>query len=82
MIIKKTANTLAFIKEWLELCQIPQCIIKNNKYHQCDQAILNILLYKYKYNGIIFTNDKSDSKKYSFFWKELIKYIEQSNLNY
>ncbi len=47
MLLKKTQKTINFIKEWLELCQIPECIIKNTSYHQCDQAILNILLDKY-----------------------------------
>ncbi len=53
--MKKTQKTINFIKEWLELCQIPEFIIKNTSYHQCVQAILNILLDKYGFDGLIIT---------------------------
>jgi hypothetical protein len=76
MLFKKTANTINFIKEWLDYCQIPQCIVKNTETHQCDQAILNILLYKYGYEGLIYIEDKNESKKYSVYWKLLLEYIE------
>ena len=75
LIFKKTQNTVQFIKEWLHFCQIPQCIIKNTRSHQCDQAIFNILLDKYNYKGILYTDDKNESKKYSIYWKKLIEYI-------
>lgn len=79
MLLKKTPKTINFIKEWLELCQIPQCIIKNTSFHQCDQAILNILLDKYGYDGLIYVKDKSDSKKYSIYWKMLLEYVDKNN---
>ena len=52
MFIKKTKKTIEFIYEWLKYSQINECIIKKTKYHQCDQAILNVLLWKYEYKGI------------------------------
>lgn len=62
LLFKKTSNTVNFIKEWLEYCQVPECIIKNTKFHQCDQAIFNILLDKYNFNGILFSDSKLESK--------------------
>jgi len=79
MILKKTSKTLEFIEEWLKYCKIPECIIKNTPYHQCDQAILNILLDKYNFKGLIYTNDKSESKKYSVYWIKLLEYIQNNN---
>lgn len=67
MFIKKTPKTVQFICEWLEFCQIPNCIIKKTPYHQCDQAILNILLWKYGYKGIYLEIEKLDSKSYNRF---------------
>lgn len=78
MIFKKTPNTMKFIHEWLELCQIPECIVKNTPFHQCDQAILNILLDKYGYSGLIGTDDKELSKKYNLYWSMLLKYIQEN----
>jgi hypothetical protein len=60
----------------MDLCQIPECIIKNVAYHQCDQSILNILLNKYGYYGLISTDEKDESKKYYLYWELLLKYIE------
>lgn len=77
MILKKTTKTLEFIGEWLKYCKIPECIIKNVPYHQCDQSILNILLDKYNYKGLIYTDDKSESKKYSIYWNKLLEYIKK-----
>lgn len=79
MIFKKTPKTLKFIEEWLKYCMIPKCIIKNVSYHQCDQAILNILLYKYNWNGILFIEDKTESKKYSIYWEKLLEYIKNKS---
>lgn len=76
MIIIKNNKTMIFIKEWIDYCQIPTCILKTSNAHQCDQAILNILLYKYNYNSLLYTEDKLDSKKYSSFWQMLCEYIE------
>lgn len=77
LFFKKTSKKLNFIKEWMDLCQVPQCIIKNTKFHQCDQAILNILLDKYGYEGLVYIEEKSESKKYSVYWKMLIEYINK-----
>lgn len=79
LLFKKTPKTAKFIKEWEELCQVPQCIIKNTRFHQCDQAILNILLDKYNYKGLLYIDNKEESKKYSFYWKKLIEYIDEKN---
>jgi len=77
LILKKTPNTIKFIKEWLDYCQIPQCLVKTVSFHQCDQSIFNILLDKYGYKGILFTDDKNESKKYSIYWNKLIEYINE-----
>ena len=79
MLLKKTPYTVNFIKEWMDLCQIPQCIIKNTRSHQCDQAILNILLDKYGYKGLVYIQEKSESKKYSVYWKMLLEYINDKD---
>ena len=81
MIFKKTTDTTNFIKEWLEFCQIPQCIVKNTKFHQCDQAIMNILLDKYNFKGLLETTDKNESKLYSAYWKKMLKYIENNKIH-
>lgn len=78
MIFKKTINTMNFIYEWMELCQIPQCIIKNTPFHQCDQSILNILLDKYGYFGIVYTDNKELSKKYNLYWSMLLNHIREN----
>lgn len=80
MIIKKTPQTIKFIKEWLQYCIIPECIIKNVSYHQCDQAIFNILLDKYNYKGLIYTDSKVESKLYSNYWNKLLEHINSSNI--
>lgn len=67
MFIKKTSKTLKFISKWLKYSQKPDCIIKKTPYHQCDQAILNILLWKYGYKGIYVDIEKLESKSYSKF---------------
>lgn len=79
LILKKTAKTLEFVNEWLRYCKIPECIIKTVPYHQCDQSILNILLDKYNFKGIIYTDNKSESKKYSVYWNKLLEHIEKAN---
>lgn len=79
MILQKTSKTLEFIKEWMDLCQIPQCIIKNTKFHQCDQSILNILLDKYGYEGLVYMKEKDESKKYNVYWKILLAHINKIN---
>lgn len=78
MIIKKTLKTLNFIEDWLKYCQIPECIIKNTNFHQCDQAIFNILLDKYNFKPILFSDNKEQSKKHTFFWKKIIEYIDNN----
>lgn len=75
MILKKTHRTLKFIGEWLKYCKIPKCIVKNVPYHQCDQAILNILLDKYNFKGLISSDNKLESKKYSVYWNKLLEHI-------
>lgn len=77
IIIMKNDKTIGFIKEWLTYCQIHACILKTSNVHQCDQAVLNILMYKHGYQGIIFVEDKNDSKKYSLFWKMLFEHISE-----
>lgn len=77
MILKKTNKTVEFITEWLKYCKIPECIVKNVPYHQCDQAISNILLDKYNFKGIIHTDNKNVSKKYSIHWNKLLEYIKK-----
>lgn len=79
LLFKKTPRTVQFINEWLEYCQIPECIIKNIKFHQCDQAIFNILLDKYDYKSLLYTFDKNESKLYNFYWKKMIEYINNEN---
>jgi hypothetical protein len=78
LIFKKNEKTFKFIEEWLQYCQIHECIIKNVAYHQCDQAIFNILLYKYNYNGLIETDDKQTSKSYKIYWKNLLEFVEKN----
>lgn len=75
MMIIKNDKTMGFIKEWLSYCHIHTCILKTSNVHQCDQAVLNILMYKHGYQGLIFVEDKNDSKKYSSFWKMLFEQI-------
>jgi len=78
MILKKTPKTLEFISEWLKYCKIPECLIKNTPYHQCDQAILNILLDKYNFKGLIYIDNKLESKKYSVYWNKLLEHIKKN----
>ena len=62
LVIKKTAFSMAFIKEWLEECQNPYSIVNNNNSnqfityqkeipgfidHRSDQSILSILVSKH-----------------------------------
>lgn len=75
LLFKKNSKTVELIKEWFDLCQIDDCIIKNTKFHQCDQAILNILLDKYNYYGLLYIDNKEESKKYSVYWKKLLDYV-------
>jgi len=62
MVIKKTNNTLKYIKEWLDMCTCYEDItdepsrIKNRpefKDHRHDQSLLSIVLHKY---GIVMQN--------------------------
>jgi hypothetical protein len=78
LLFKKTSKTVDFIKNWLNLCQVPQCIIKNTRFHQCDQAIFNILLDVNNYQGLLFIDNKGESKKYSVYWKKLLEYIDKN----
>lgn len=79
IIIMKNDKTMGFIKEWLDYCQIHTCILKTSNVHQCDQAVLNILMYKYGYQSLLSAKDKNDSKKYSLFWKMLFEHISGLN---
>jgi len=56
MVIKKTDNTIKYIKEWLDMCCIydditdEPCKIENRSEfedHRHDQSLLTIVLYKY-----------------------------------
>ena len=69
LFIRKTPETIKFIEEWLFWCQNKNCIIKYKSFHQCDQAILNILLIKYNYKGIYKEFSKNDSKKFNLYLK-------------
>lgn len=80
MIMMKNEKTMNMISEWLKYCQIPKCILKTSNTHQCDQVILNILLHKYNFKGILFMENKNESKKYTMFWNMLIGYINNGDL--
>jgi hypothetical protein len=59
IIVRKTRFTLQFLREWLELCMINNLIDDVNYVKQCpnymyttyDQAVLNMLVMKYKKEG-------------------------------
>ena len=81
LFFKKTEKTVKFIEEWLYYCQIPKCLIKNKSFHQCDQAILNILLDKYNFFGILLCHNKLDSKSYKKYIELLLQKISNDENN-
>jgi hypothetical protein len=69
LFIRKTPQTFNFIQEWLMWCQNKSCILKLTPYHQCDQAIFNILLIKYNFKSIFPNLSKDDSKMFNIYLK-------------
>lgn len=63
LVVKKTENTIKYIKEWLDMCCIYEDITdtpsKLENYsgfneHRHDQTLLSIVLYKYNINMLFF----------------------------
>jgi hypothetical protein len=67
LFIRKTPDTVKFVEEWLFWVQNKSCIIKLSPYHQCDQAIFNILLIKYNFKSIFPNFSKDNSKMFNLF---------------
>jgi len=70
LFVKKTDFSIKFIREWLNYCTVPVCIKKLNRKkcaHQYDQAIVNILLVKYKIKYINHECVKLLTKSYNYY---------------
>ena len=69
--IKKNENTLNIIKEWLDLCQIPEYILPHpnptNVQHNYDMSIWNCILEKYKIKPLNIRLDKRDTKNFNIY---------------
>jgi hypothetical protein len=69
--IKKSDNTLNIIKEWLDLCQLPNLILPSPKptgvQHNYDMSIWNCILEKHKIRPLNINLDKHDTKNFNIY---------------
>lgn len=71
--IKKSPETVAIIKEWLDVCQIPNLILPypnpTNVQHNYDMSIWNCILEKYNIRPLNVHLSKTDTKSFNIFLK-------------
>ncbi len=69
--IKKSDYTLNIIKEWLDLCQIPNLILPmpnpTGVQHNYDMSIWNCILEKYKIRPLHINLHKHDTKNFNIY---------------
>jgi len=75
LVVKKTENSIKYIKEWLDMCCIyeditdtPSKLENNDDFyeHRHDQSLLSIVLHKYNIDMLFFENSFLQNVRCSF----------------